>query len=143
MAKIYVPAQQMVNGLSLTDPAGFPQMAQADEDNNINVMIPKPSDWDGDPMTIRLFGNVSEQPNTGAKCTVRSGLGSSNENIAYGNPSDCLVSLDIEQGYVIEGTATVTPLGSGELLRLNIEYFSESYAGKLQLIGAELSYATI
>jgi len=143
MAKIYIPAQQMVNGLALTDPAGFPQMAQADEDNNINVMIPLPAGWDGDAMTLRLFGNVSTQPSEGAKCTVRSGTGTASDNIAYGNPSDCAVSLDIEQGFAIVGSATVVPGGDHELLRINIEYFSETYGGKLQLIGAELSYSTL
>jgi hypothetical protein len=139
----YVPAQSIENGLGLTDKAADPVYAQCDEDNNLYITIPKPFDWDGDPMTLKIFGGASGQVTTGAKITVRSGLGGYDEVITCDNPDDAAISLDIEEAWKILDTVSIIPIGSGDLLRIRIEYFSETYGATLYILGAELSYASI
>jgi hypothetical protein len=143
MPKTYISAQLMKNGLGLTSPAEFPQKAQADEDNNINFVIAKPDDWDGTPMTLMLHGGVSEQPSSGVHCVVASGLGEFEQNIACGNPQNAAISTDVEEAFKVLSSVTVTPIGSGSLLRVNVSYYSESYGGKLHVVGATLTYAVV
>ena len=143
MPNTYIPAQLMKNGLGLTSPDEFPQKAQADEDNNINFLIAKPDGWDGSPMSLFIHGGASEEPSTGAHCVVASGLGEFEYNIAYGNPVSAAISTDIEEAYKVLASATVTPIGSGSLLRVCVSYFSETYGGRLHVSGATLTYSVV
>lgn len=144
MPQIFISAAQFQNGLGITSYGSFPLCAQCDEDNNINILMPKPLNWDGDAMTLQVHGNASSEPNPGAVATVRSGLGDVNQTISYDNPDDVSISTDIQEGYMILGSAQVEPIGDGPLLRINIQYASETYGGSPLLIsGVTLVYAAI
>jgi len=143
MPKIYIPAHQMVISLGLTNAGEFPQMAQADEDQSIFFLFAKPDNWDGDPMSLTIYGGASVEPAEGANITVRSGLGGYGYDIQTGNAQVVALSTIAQEGYKVVAPVTIEPIGGGDLLRIDIAYFSESYGGRLIVAGATLTYSIV
>ena len=143
MPKIYKPSQLFGNGLGLTDAASDPQYAQCNEDNPLFITLAKPHDWDGSPMTMKIFGGASGSVVAGAKCTVRSGLGTYSASIGIDNPDDAAISTSSVDGFMVLDTVSLNPIGSGDLMLINIEYFSETYGASLYILGLEITYSAV
>ena len=81
---------------------------------------------------------MSEYPEPQYVC-----IDDSEMDIQTGNAQVVALSTIAQEGYKVVAPVTIEPIGGGDLLRIDIAYFSESYGGRLIVAGATLTYSIV